>query len=181
MDPQVYIETSYGPINFTPKSVSIQTTIIGKLVRQLSLEGAAIAIQPRPGIAPDIQKKISHNNVCHEAWLIHRYSEYGRAIELAYHQLNQDVNNGKNKALRKIHDLYKEELALNHIQIVNPEMDKIRILADVIVNNISQKLMFFVNENDSSLKDIHMEDLEFSINLIVGHAFVECIILEEPV
>lgn len=181
MNPQVYIEKSFGPINLSPKSVSIQTTIIGKLVKQLSMEGATIEPQVRPGIAPDIQDKILHNNICSESWLIYRYTEYGRAIEIAYQQLNKDINNGKNKALRKIHDLYKEELALNQIQLVNPEMDKIRIIADVIIKNISRKLLCFVNENDSSLKDVFMEDLEFGINLIVGHAFVECVILEAPV
>ncbi|PKK88881.1 MAG: hypothetical protein CVV64_16690 [Candidatus Wallbacteria bacterium HGW-Wallbacteria-1] len=180
MNPKVYIENAHGPISFSPKSVSIQTTIIGKLVRLLSMEGSTITSDTRPGVTPDIQKKIDHNNVCHEAWLIYRYSEYGRAIEIAYHQLNQDVNNGRNKALRKIHDLYKEELASNSISLLNPELNKIRSLADTIVKKISTKLIAFVKTNDASLQDIHMEDLEFGINLIIGHAFVECIILEAP-
>ena len=181
MHPQVYIENSHGPITLTPKSVAVQTTIIGKLVMRLSMEGATMKPQARLGIAPDIQDKIIHNNICSESWLIYRYTEYGRAIEVAYQELNKNINNGKNKALRKIHDLYKEELALNQIQLVNPEMDKIRNIADVIIKNIYRKLLCFVNENDSSLKDVFMEDLEFGINLIVGHAFVECVILEAPV
>jgi hypothetical protein len=179
MNERVYIENAYGPINLTPRSVSIQTTIIGKLVRLLAEKGATIATGTKPRVAPDIKKKILYNNVNHEVWLIYRYTEYGQAIELSYSQLNKEVNNGKNKALRYIQDLYIQELAYHKINIENPEIEKLQPIADLILQNISSKLKEFVKE-DSSLADIHLEDLESGIKIIVGHAFVECLILEEP-
>ena len=180
MNPDVYIENSYGPIKISPRAVSIQHTITGKLVRILATSEMQPDYKRGRSIPPDIQYKIEYNNLVSEKWAIVKYTGYGEAIENAYVQVETEVVNGKAKALSKVNDFYLQALGKFEIDILNMDINKLRLHSDEIFKIVTSSLHDYLLDNDVSLSNISHEELDTGINLIVAHGFVECLVLEEP-
>lgn len=180
MNPEVLIEKSFGPINFTPKSVSVQHTITGKLVKILASKTIAPKLSRGRLVPPDVQEKINYNRICSEKWTIIKYADYGEAIENAYAQVEIEVINGKAKALTKLNDLYYQALAEFNINFDEFDIQIIREHSDAIFKRVSSSLRNYLLENDSSLAQLSHEELDTGVNLVVAHGFVECLVLEGP-
>ena len=180
MNPDVYIERSYGPINISPRAVSIQHTITGKLVRILATSEMQPEYNRGRSIPPDIQSKIEYNNLVSEKWTIVKYTGYGEAIENAYVQVEAEVVNGKSKALSKLNDFYLQALGKFDIDIQKIDINKLRLHSDDIFQAVTSSLHDYLLKNDASLSTISHEELDTGINLIVAHGFVECLVLEAP-
>lgn len=180
MNADVLIEHSYGPINLTPKSVAVQHTITGKLVKILATQEIALNFPRSRSVPPDVQEKIAYNRISREKWAILKYTGYGEAIENAYVLIESEIVNGKAKALSKLNDLYYQVLGEHNIDFDSIDIDVIRLKSDDIFKRVCISLRDYLLENDTTLTQISHEELDTGINLVVAHGFVECLVLEEP-
>ena len=58
-------------------------------------------------------------------------------------------------------------------------MTKIKKHADEIVDDIIKQLRKFIYKS-ANINSLYKEQVEIGINVVVAHAFVECLILENP-
>lgn len=180
MNPEIYIEQAYGPINLSPKSVSVQHTITGKLIKILAINEYLPAFNRERSIPPDVQEKMVYNNIVSEKWAVLKYTGYGEAVENAYLEIETEIVNGKTKALSKLNDFYLQAMARFGIDLQNIDLIKLRAHSDEIFKLVISTLRDYLLDNDSSLSNLSHEELDTGISLIVAHGFVECLVLEEP-
>ena len=124
--------------------------------------------------------KINHNNLRQKRRIIQEYKSYSSQIEKAYLIADEQVINGKQIAMGMLNNMYFKALDKFEIDIFDFDigMDKIREHADDIVDHIIKQLTKFVYK--SSNVPPFKEQVEVGINVVVAHAFVECLILENP-
>lgn len=124
--------------------------------------------------------KISHNNLKSKSHIIKQYLDHSSKVEEAYGEIDSLIAFGKDTILQNLNDLYY--LALDSIEIdyLTCEVDiiKIRENSEFILDFIIQKLKntVFESKNTPSYK----EHVELGVNVVVAHAFIECIIMENP-
>jgi len=124
--------------------------------------------------------KIKHNNLGSKSYIIKQYLDYSSKVEDAYSEINSLVAFGKDTILRNLYDLYYS--ALDAVEIdhfsENIDMNKIKDNSEFIFDFIIEKLKntVFESQNTPSLK----EHIELGINVVVAHAFIECIVMENP-
>ncbi len=125
--------------------------------------------------APVIEDKIKHNDIKAHFELINDYGLYGKKLETIYQTLEQEKPGRKSRLLRNISDLYKIEKGN---LTTNNDIEVIRANADLIIENIINKLDFAAKE--SSNIDADNEDVKAAVSIVVADAFIRCKILEDP-
>jgi hypothetical protein len=125
--------------------------------------------------APVIEDKIKHNDIKAYFELINDYGLYGKKLETIYQTLEQEKPGRKSRLLRNISDLYKKEKGKITI---NNDIVKIRENADLIIENIINKLDLEAKE--SSNINAENEDIKAAVSIVVADAFIRCKILEDP-
>jgi hypothetical protein len=124
--------------------------------------------------------KIQHNKIQSKKHIIKQYLEQSAAIEAAYHGIDSVIPFGKQTVLRNLNDLYCAALDSVGIDYLSGEVDMtaLRENAEFILEFIIQKLrnVAFESKNIMCLK----EQIDQGINVIVAHAFIECVIFENP-
>lgn len=125
-----------------------------------------------------VSMKIDHNNLRQKRRIIQEYKSYSSQIEKAYAIADERVINGKQIAMSMLNNMYFDALEKYEIDIFDIDITKIREHSDEIIDNIINQLKKFVykSANVSSYK----EQVEIGINVVVAHAFVECLVLENP-
>lgn len=124
--------------------------------------------------------KIKHNNLKSKSHIIKQYLDHSSKVEVAYAGIDSLIAFGKDTILQNLNDLYY--LALDSIEVdyLTCEVDIIRIRenSEYILDFIIQKLKntVFESKNTPSYK----EHIELGVNVVVAHAFIECIIMENP-
>lgn len=78
-----------------------------------------------------------------------------------------------------LNNMYFNALDKFDIDTFDIDMTKIKEHADEIVDNIIKQLRKFVYKS-SNVNSLYKEQIEIGINVVVAHAFVECLILENP-
>ena len=128
----------------------------------------------------EITKKINYNHLRKKRRIILEYKSYSSQIEKAYKIADERVVNGKQTAMGMLNRMYFEALDKFDIDLFDKDidMDRIRENADEIVDNIINQLRKFVYK--SSNVSVYKEQVEIGINVVVAHAFVECLVLENP-
>lgn len=123
--------------------------------------------------------KIKHNYIQKNRHVISQYLEYSAAVEAAYLRIDAVVPFGRDSILKNISSLYYEcldTLGIDYFSSIS--IADIRQNADYIIDYIVTRLrnLAFESKNVPRMK----EHVVQGINVVVAHAFVECIILEVP-
>ena len=124
--------------------------------------------------------KIKHNKLKSKSHIIKQYLDHSSKVEEAYGEIDSLIAFGKDTILQNLNDLYY--LALDSIEIdyltCKVDIIKIRENSEDILDFIIQKLKntVFESKNTPSYK----EHVELGVNVVVAHAFIECIIMENP-
>lgn len=88
------------------------------------------------------------------------------------------------KILKLINDFYKECIGnLRRIESYSKQkreiIEVIQSNSDQIIEDVINKIIEIIN-NSSNGQDMDEEDLIFGVKYVVGHAFIECKVLERP-
>jgi glutamine synthetase type III len=122
--------------------------------------------------APNIQDKISYNNVNVYKSIIEEYALYNSHLNKLYKEIEEQGSTKKEIILQNIRTLYLKEKARKSIE-------EIRNNADGIIENIKNKLWENIEHNENSF-ELSIEVIEISLLVILVDAFMRCKILEEP-
>ena len=125
--------------------------------------------------------KIKYNNLSSKKHIIRQYLNHSTKIETALKDIDSLIPFGKDKILENLNGLYYEALDQLHIEYLTEEIDilEIRKNSDYILDYIIQKLRN--SSVASSNKPQFKESIELGVNVIVAHAFIECIVMENPI
>lgn len=112
----------------------------------------------------EIEKKITHNNIKRYAKTIQDHAIHGPRISAIFAEFDRI---GVNKSRSVL-----ESLARTYIDIENQEPDKVfRSMREAVLEKIS---------SSPNLKQIPIDEIELSIELLIVDAFVRCKIFENP-
>jgi len=124
--------------------------------------------------------KINHNNLNSKSYIIKQYLDYSSKIEEAYAEINNLIAFGKDTILRNLYDLYYLALDTVNIDYLSSDIniDQVRENSEFILDFIIQKLKNTAFESKNTPE--YTEQIELGVNVVVAHAFIECIIMENP-
>jgi len=124
--------------------------------------------------------KINYNNLKSKSHIIKQYLDHSSKVEEAYSDIDSLITFGKDTILQNLNDLYY--LALDTVDIdylnCNVDIEKVRENSEFILDFIIQKLKNTVFESKNT--PAYKEHVELGVNVVVAHAFIECIIMENP-
>ena len=123
----------------------------------------------------NISDKIEFNSLKRNKPLIKDYSQFYGKINALYGELEDAGSFKKEKILRNIRQIYVRVKGQYLIDATD-ELQIIQINADNIFDDVEEKLLSLIDENQSSSK----EDISFALPIIMVDAFMRCKILEEP-
>lgn len=176
---QVNIENAFGNINIGDTPEYQVNSAINELLNILSVKPKEPQNLKRRPTAETVVK-INYNNLKTKKHIIKQYLDYSKQIEEAYCDIDSLITFGKNTILSNLNQYYYAALDSLGIEYLTEEVDirKIRESADVIIEIIISNLknLAFESKNTPSIK----ETVETGVNVVVAHAFIECIIMETP-
>jgi len=125
-------------------------------------------------------KKIDHNNLRSKSNIIKQYLEHSSKIEEAYGDVDLLIPFGKDTILRNLNGFYCAALDEAGIEYVfdGVDIEKVRINSVFIIDFIISRLRNFVYE--SLNKPAFKENIDLGVNVVVAHAFIECVVMENP-
>ena len=125
-------------------------------------------------------KKIDHNNLRSKSHIIKQYLEHSSKIEEAYGDVDLLIPFGKDTILRNLNGFYCAALDEVGIEYVfeGIDIEKVRSSSVFIIDFIINKLRNFVYE--SLNKPAFKENIDLGVNVVVAHAFIECVVMENP-
>ena len=136
----------------------------------------------RRSLPPDIDEKLSFNNVLTYRFLIEsNYSENAYYLENAYESLNTETPGQKKVFLNYINSIYLK--VLGDLFQDNSTMSKKELInnfADTIISNVISSLLISIGSNNKEVAHLSGESINLNIFTIVCHAFVDCKVLENP-
>lgn len=125
-----------------------------------------------------VAMKIDHNLLKNKRRIVLQYKSYSSHIERAYVLAEQNIINGKQTAMCFLNNMYCNSLEKYDIDSFEPDIHKIRLHADDIIDDVIKQLRKFTYNSANVIP--FKEQIEIGINVVVAHAFVECFILENP-
>lgn len=153
-------------IIFPPNTVNLESGIT-KIINILSSKELSKEDLDIDTVAYDLNQKITVNNLELFKEIINDYKVYYNSIRHVYEEYDK---NGYNKSLAILHTLHKMYL----------ESSK-QYQGDDIYKNISDKVKdIVINDLKGNDIDINVEDLDFYIDIILIHAFIDCQIYKKP-
>ena len=171
------IDRIEGDFNTTESPELKVDSIINIIISDIVSSSVKIDLLDR-SFPSSISKKIDHNHLRKKRRIIQQYKSYSSNIEKAYATADRQIINGKQTAMILLNEMYVKALEKFEIDPFFVNIDEIRNHADDIVDNVIKQLRKFVykSSNVPSFK----EQIEIGINVVVAHAFVECLVLENP-
>ncbi len=179
MNKTVTIEKNSGNV-YVGDSPEFQiNTAINELLNDLANRSSEFKrLHRKP--TPETITKIKYNNLSSKRHIIQQYLNHSSKIESALKDIDSSIPFGKDKILENLNGLYYEALDQLQIEYFTEDIDieKIRENSDYILDFIIQKLRN--SSVESSNKPQFKESIELGVNVIVAHAFIECIVMENP-
>jgi hypothetical protein len=149
-----------------PSALNRVISIIGKSVFEIDQT-------TEPHHAPNIDAKISYNNIVRYKSIIQAYSAYHSKINVIYEEIERSGSVKKQITLMNINTLYLKE------RWKYQTIEAIRNNADNIIDNVKHELWNVINNSSNGI-DLDYEVIEMSVLIILVDAFMRCNILEEP-
>lgn len=180
MKNQVNIRDIYGNLYIKESAEQKVDSIVNSLLTELSLSTIAPPLSRKRNIPSKVIKKVEHNNLVTQRFILSQYQNFSTSIETAYEIIDTNIVNGKAKVFLMLDNLYMKALCKVGIDPNFDEvnMEIIRQHADDIIESIINGLKEFCYESSNVPSD--KESIEIGVNVIVAHAFVECTVLENP-
>ncbi len=177
---KVTITKQIGNTYFGTNPELLIGSAINELLSTLSNKPRKFQAKRRKPSADTIVK-IEYNNLKARQNIVQTYQNYSLQIEESFIDIDQQIINGKTIILENLQNLYFEvldELEIDYICVDVIDIDKIRENSDDIIDYIILKLKnLSVESNNCNLTH---EAIDIGIKVIVAHAFIECIIMENP-
>ncbi|MBA5685920.1 hypothetical protein [Rugamonas apoptosis] len=152
---------------------------INELLNALASTPFQFGSSPRKAPSATIAK-IEHNHIQSRRHIIRQYLEQSAAIEAAYRGIDSVIPFGKQTVLLNLRNLYFAALDNIGVDYLGGEieLEKLRENAVLVLDFIILKLknLAIESKNQNCVK----EQIEQGINVVVAHAFIECIIFENP-
>ena len=177
---KVTIEKQIGNTYFGMNPELLIGSAINELLNNLSAKPRAFQVNRRRPSADTIIK-IEYNNLKSRQNIVQTYQNYCLQIEESFLDIDSQIINGKTIILENLQNLYFEvldELGIDYLSIEDIDIHKIRENSDTIIDYIILKLKNLSIE--SSNCNLPHEAIDIGIKVIVAHAFIECIIMENP-
>lgn len=124
--------------------------------------------------------KIEHNHLKSKRHIIKQYLDHSLKVEEAYSEIDSMIPFGKDTIFQNLNDLYfsaLDEVDIDYL-ICDVDINKVRENSEFILDFIIKKLKNAVFESKN--KPSYKEHVELGVNVIVAHAFIECVIMENP-
>lgn len=177
---KVTITKQIGNTYFGTNPELLIGSAINELLSTLSNKPRTFQAKRRKPSADTIVK-IEYNNLKSRQNIVQTYQNYSLQIEESFIDIDQQIINGKTIILENLQNLYFEvldELKIDYICVDVININKIRENSDDIIDYIILKLKnLSVESNNCNLTH---EAIDIGIKVIVAHAFIECIIMENP-
>lgn len=155
------------------------SSAINELLKSLANKPFTFKIKRRRPSSETVVK-IEHNNLKSKSHIIKQYLDHSSKVEEAYSEIDSLIAFGKDTILQNLNDLYY--LALDAVDIeyltCDVDIEKVRKNSEFILDFIIQKLKNSVFESKNT--PAYKEHVELGVNVVVAHAFIECIIMESP-
>lgn len=177
---KVTIEKQIGNTYFGTNPELLIGSAINELLNTLSNKPRTFQPKRRRPSADTIIK-IEHNNLKSRQNIVQTYQNYCLQIEESFLDIDTQIINGKTIILENLQNLYFEvldELEIDYISVDIIDINKIRENSDDIIDYIILKLKN--SSIESSNCNLPHEAIDIGIKVIVAHAFIECIIMENP-
>ena len=178
MNKTVVIQNNVGNVNIGDSPEYRINSVINELLIDLAATPFMFERKERR-VPVAAVRKIEYNNIRTNKHVIRQYLEHSAAIEGAYERIDALTPFGREVVLSNLNNLYYQcldVLGIDYFDIV--DMCKIRENSDQILDFVINQLKNFAFEsrNVPAMK----EHVVQGVNVIVAHAFLECIILEVP-
>lgn len=175
----ISIKTVAGDVNIGESPEYQVSSAINELLNCLASKRLVFnPLKRRPSSATII--KIEHNNLQSNSHIINQYLDYSSKIEEAYSDVDSIIPFGKDTVLRNLYDLYYSALDIAEIDYLDGivDIDQVREHSDFILTSIVTKLKTTVFKSKNT--PMFREQIDLGVNVVVAHAFIECIIMENP-
>ena len=126
-----------------------------------------------PENAPDLEHKISYNNVLRYEHIIKTYAAYQGKLNRIYAEIEKQGSSRKEIILKNINTLYLKEKGKYKT------FEDVKVNADNIIEAVEKEL-WKVFDNSNNIVDLDYEAISISILVVLVDAFMRCNILEEP-
>jgi hypothetical protein len=176
---QVVVERNSGNIYVGDAPEYRVDSVVNELLKQLASKPFQFQRISRKAPASTIAK-IQHNHITTQKYIIKQYLDHSASIEAAYAGIDAIIPFGKQIILTSLNDLYFEALDAVGIDYLDGEIeiDAVRENSDFILGFVIRRLKNSAFESKNILS--HKEPIESGINVVVAHAFIECVIFETP-
>ncbi|MHB0764475.1 hypothetical protein ACYCFC_08900 [Stutzerimonas sp. NM35] len=175
----VTIENLAGNVNIGDSpEYQVNSAISELLVCLASKASSYVRLNRRP--TAETVQKIQHNNLRARSNIIKQYLEHSSKIEEAYKDMDVQVPFGKDLILQNLNGFYcsaLDELGIDYV-CGAVDIEKIRENSIFIIDFVITRLRNFVYE--SMNKPAYKESIELGVNVVVAHAFIECVVMENP-
>lgn len=179
MSRTVNIEKNAGNVYIGPPPECRVDSVVNELLKKLADEPFYFQCGQRKAPSSTILK-IEHNHIQSKKYIIRQYLNHSSGVENAYNGIDSEIPFGKKIILQNLNDLYYAALDSVGVEHLGDDIDvgAVRENSEFILDFIIQKLrnLAFESKNSLTLR----EQIETGINVIVAHAFIECVIFETP-
>ena len=175
----VNVERNAGNINIGDSPEYEISSAINELLKSLANKPLSFKKKRRRPSSETVVK-IEHNNLKSKSHIIKQYLDHSSKVEEAYSEIDSLITFGKDTILQNLNDLYYLALDAVDIEYLTRDVDieKVRGNSEFILDFIIQKLKNSVFESKNT--PAYKEHVELGVNVVVAHAFIECIIMENP-
>lgn len=125
-----------------------------------------------------VEKKIEHNNVIKNQYIIQEYSSYQGKLNVLYSELERNGSRKKEFLLKNVRQLYLE--AKGQLLKGNDSIENIQVHADDLLDYVKSRLHELIDTSLNTTAELPYEMVEFAISIIMVDCFMRCKILEEP-
>ncbi|SHJ76111.1 ABC-three component system protein [Halodesulfovibrio aestuarii] len=176
----VRIENVFSDVNFNQSNKYNVGSAINELLSNLTHRQPQ-TMQKRRTPPADVIVKIKHNHLNKKQHIIRQYLDYSSLIEEAYDDIDKSIPFGKDTILRNLENSYFK--ALDNFEIeyfIKEELDlevlreKSGAIIDFIISDLKKTI--YESNNTPELQ----EHIDIGVNVVVAHAFIECVIMEKP-
>ncbi|SMG23522.1 ABC-three component system protein [Arenibacter troitsensis] len=177
---RITVGTNHGGINYfyrMAKNPSYLATVVNE-VAKIPLEDTSDTGRILPF---EIEEKIEHNNVIIYKRIITDYAFYSSLIHDTYEIISETNPNIRDRIMKLVHRKYLDitgQLILenSHDSILGAISKK----GDYVIEKVLTILIDQLYESINFDNEISIEDMEMALEIIIGDAFFNCKILENP-
>ncbi len=180
MSDKIKVEKNFGGIQYFNR-IAKNPSYLADVINAISKFPLADSSDNTSLIPFEIENKITHNNVVIYKRIVEDYAFYSTLISETYDAISELNPYCKDKIMKVVNRKYLD--SKNYLVKENPDTPEIELIkenSDSIIEDVLRVLKEHLYESTNLNNDIPLEDLEMALEIVVGDAFVNCKILENP-